>query len=109
MRGNSSDPSNLRATCAPCNRQMAMMMKGRSTKKEQTAFLELATGICCDLAARVAVPVPTRCCDDDERWSAAEPGLRLARRELLQEMLKADETYFEDVDGYLYEAMQKDD
>lgn len=109
VHGNSSDPSNLRATCASCNRQLAMTMMAKPTRKQQDEFLELAAAICCDLAERAAAPVPTRCCDDDERWSAAEPGLRMARRELLQEGLEADETDFEDVDGYLHDAMQKDD
>ena len=109
VRGNSGNSTNLRAVCAPCNRRLAMTMMAKPTRKQRDDSQRMAATICCDLAERVAAPVPIRCSDDDERWSAAEPGLRMARRKLLQERLEANKTAFEDVDGYLYDAMQKDD
>ena len=125
VRGSSSDPDNLRAVCAPCNRMLALSMERRPTRSELADFLELARGICTALAERIAVPLPSRCCDDHERWRAAQSGLKTARRRKLlgtaivrksrrtpvSDMDDRDDPDgdFEDVDRYLYDAMQKDD
>lgn len=125
IRGSSRDPANLRATCAPCNRGLALSMERKATRRELADFLELAHGICMDLAGRIAAPMPSRCCDDHERWRAAQTGLKAARRRKLlgttidrkvrrtlvsgMEERDASEGDFEDVDGRLYDAMQKDD
>ena len=109
ISGNSSNLSNLRAACRSCNRLLAMTAPREPTRQEHAELLERAGNVCSDLAVRVAALAPSRCCDDHERWQAAEPGIRSARRKRMQEMEEAAETDFEDVDGYLWDSMQKED
>lgn len=80
IRGSSSDPTNLRAVCAPCNRALALSAKRRPTAKQMADFLEEAERICTDLADRIAAPIASRCCDDHERWQSVTDSLRAARR-----------------------------
>lgn len=123
VRGSSSDPSNLRAVCAHCNRLLALSMDRKPTRQEMNDFLELAKEICVALVERIAVAVPSRCCDDHQRWQASEPGLKAHRRRRLSgaelgrrprrtpvgdtDEFDGPEGDFEDIDGYLHDAMQK--
>ena len=67
-----------------------------------------------EMAQRIAAPMPVFLCDDHEQWRKCFAGIVGARRRLSrllseQPAEEGDDEEFEDVDGYLYESMQKDD
>ncbi len=105
IAGNSDDPSNLRALCGECNRRGAFRNAREPTREEaknfKSAFL--------DMAKRIAAPEPTLPCDDPERWDKSWRAIRNSRRERCRELEEEAEGEFEDIDGYLHAAMQKDD
>ena len=70
------------------------------------------------MAIRIAAPKPLYVCDDHELWQKMEPKIRGRRRKEVARIpvyvddegdKDADDEDFEDVDGYLYNSMQKDD
>jgi hypothetical protein len=60
------------------------------------------------MAFRIRASNPTRLCDDEREWRATERSLRPERRRQYLEWAEAEDADFEDVDGYLYHSMQKD-
>ena len=103
---NSSDPSNLRALCGDCNKAEALKNTRPTTDEEAKSLRELFY----DIEERVAAPSPTRLCDDPGQWKKCWSGIAAGRRRLIRECEEAaDDEEFEDVDGYLYHSMQKDD
>jgi 5-methylcytosine-specific restriction endonuclease McrA len=107
--GDSSDPSNLRALCGPCNRKLASAVRLNPSDQEREAAYEIAYCFIPRLALRIAAPLPLSACDNYERWRRAEPNLRSQRKRLRDILLLEEDDDFEDVDDYLWHSMQKDD
>ena len=109
IAGSSSDAENLRVLCGVCNRAEAFNNKREATEEEAKGIREMFA----DMALRVAAPQPAFLRDDPERWGKCWRGILGARRilfrELEHEQDNDDDDEFEDVDSYLYNAMQKDD
>ena len=107
IAGSSSEAENLRTLCRDCNRAEAFKNKRASSKEEAEAIREMFA----EMALRVAAPQPSFGCDDPERWEKCWRGILGARRRLSRELEyeKDEDNEFEDVDCYLYDAMQKDD
>jgi hypothetical protein len=80
MNGNSSDPDDLRAVCGECNRKESLKNSQPTTPQQQEYLNEMFN----DLAARVAASFPILLCDDYEHWRNCQPGIRAARRRLIQ-------------------------
>jgi len=105
ISGNSDKPSNLRALCADCNR-------GKAFDNARVATLEEAKKIekmYSEMALRIAAPKPLYLCDDYENWNKFQGAIRGARRTRVRELEEEAKCEFEDVDGYLADAMAKDD
>lgn len=64
------------------------------------------------MALRIAVPLPSKACDDQDRWRKAEPQIKAVRRkamnEIKTEIQDCEDAGWEDVDGYVADAMAKD-
>jgi hypothetical protein len=108
VASDSSEPLNLRAVCGHCNRER--VLRGRqASADEQAEFQDRASQICAELALRIAATNVQRVCDDYEGWRALERQIRSQRTRRFKELQEEAETDFEDVDGYLYDAMQRED
>jgi 5-methylcytosine-specific restriction endonuclease McrA len=77
VRGNSSDPTNLKAFCRRCNLRDA-----------QARFVPVAPDssearMAADLMMRWTAPEPRRLCDDDQRWSVIWRELSRCARDVI--------------------------
>jgi hypothetical protein len=77
-----------------------------------------AAKVCVQMAVRIGAPQPLHACDNHELWEKIEPKIRARRRAQFVRVRmdvpevdadELDDGDFEDVDGYLHDAMQKDD
>ena len=109
ISGHGPDPANLRAVCGPCNRRLAHTPNQHASPEEDAEWRSDAVDLCHELADRIGAPAALRACDDHLTWKSVEPGIRGARRRLVKERQEELEGEFEDVDGYLWHSMQKDD
>ena len=107
--GSSNDPSNLRVLCSECNMLRAFtpaVKAGEEIDEEQKTFQE---DVWLALVQRVGAEFPLLPLDRAD-WRKFSAKLSAHRRKLHKERLEAEDADgFEDVDGYLYDAMQKDD
>jgi hypothetical protein len=108
IRGNSDDPSNLRAICGPCNRDMAFGNARVITRKENPKEWNRLQKLHAEIALRIGATLPLRLCDDAV-WKEYWNGIFVERKRRLREIEDEDENGFEDTDDYLYDAIQKDD
>jgi 5-methylcytosine-specific restriction endonuclease McrA len=109
VAGNSSDPSNLRALCKPCNGAAAWQNARTVTLEGNPDEWHRIHEMQNLMAQRIAAPQPLRSCDNYELWHKTQGSMRGARAKLLRELEEQADSEFEDVDSYLYNAMQKDD
>lgn len=109
IAGSSDDHANLRAVCGSCNVREAFANARTVTAREDPELFAAIEGIISQIAIRIASLSPTRVCDDETAWNEWQKQLLPARRIRFRETEEERETNFEDVDDYLYNAMQKDD
>lgn len=109
IRGNSDDPSNLRAICGPCNRGAAFRNARAITRKDNPKEWKRLQKHYAEVALRIGAALPLRLCDDATVWPECWKGIFAERKGRFREIEEQEESDFEDVDGYLYHAMQKDD
>jgi len=105
ISGNSDKPSNLRALCADCNRRKAFDNARVATPEEATQIEKMYS----EMALRIATPKPLHLCDDYENWKKFQGAIMGSRKRRIRELEEEAENDFEDVDGYLRDAMEKDD
>lgn len=109
IKGDSSDPSNLRALCGDCNTNAAVEnIRAISPDTDPEEFQRIEE-MYEHMAQRIAAPQPLRFCDDYVHWNKTQGAIRGARGKLMREARDEAESDFEDVDDYLFNAMQKDD
>ena len=104
IAGSANDPSNLRVTCGACNRSRVFDAMRPATDDEKKMLAQVLGA----LALRIAAPEATKLCDH-EAWESWWRGISGTRREVMREIEEAEESDFEDVDGYLAHTMSKDD
>jgi hypothetical protein len=104
IAGNTDGRENLRVLCGECNRSEAFGNARQANEEEAAAIKKMLR----ELAKRIAALNPTLLCDADQ-WNKRHSIIGSARRRLLRELDEEEDSEFEDVDGYLYDAMQKDD
>lgn len=109
ISGDSSEANNLRAVCGPCNLKLAHAPDLDATPEENAAWRSNGIGLSQTLADRIGASNPLMACDDHKIWKLAEPKIRGARSRLVRERQEELDGEFEDVDDYLWHAMQKDD
>jgi 5-methylcytosine-specific restriction endonuclease McrA len=109
VRGNSDDFSNLRAVCGQCNRRAAFANARIITRKDNPKEWRRLQQLYNDVALRIGATQPIRLCDDPTHWASCWSGILAERRRTFRESEEELESDFEDVDGYLYHTMQKDD
>lgn len=109
IAGDSSSPNNLRALCKDCNGGAAVGTARIITRDGNPEEWKRIQQMYEHIAQRIAAPRPLRFCDNYVLWNKAQGAIRGARRKLLRDIEAQDDTDFEDVDDYLYNAMQKDD
>ncbi|HEY1729709.1 MAG TPA: hypothetical protein VGG22_15140 [Candidatus Baltobacteraceae bacterium] len=109
IRGHTDDPSNLRAVCRKCNIGAAFENSRTVTEDSDPELYAFIDGLFKELATRIASPVPLKVCDDEREWNSFQKQLMPQRHQRFKDMEAEREDDFEDVDGYLWHAMQKDD
>ena len=109
INGHSDDPSNLRAVCRTCNITEAFNNARTVTPESDPGLYSYIEGLFRTLADRIAHAAPLRACDDETAWNAAQKRLMPRRRIRFREVQEEREGDFQDVDGYLWHAMQRDD
>ena len=105
IKGSSNDPQNLASLCADCNREKAFKTAVPATKQQSDQIDQMLE----DMAKRIASPKPLLLCDDYEHWRSLQGKMMGARKRRYRELQEEAENDFEDVDGYLRDAMEKDD
>lgn len=104
ISGSSNDPTNLRVVCGPCNR----LRVTHSMVPMSIESADFVGSILDRLAVRIAAPEPLQTSDRPE-WTRTWIAVRTGRRAILRAQEEEDDSEFEDVDGRLADAMNKDD
>ncbi|HEX3576789.1 MAG TPA: hypothetical protein VHU42_19490 [Rhodopila sp.] len=90
LDGGSSAIGNLRALCCDCNRRESFNHIHPATAEQRNRLKAMLA----DLAQRISAPVPALLCDDHEHWKKYEPGIRIARRGLVQQCEVRDAVFY---------------
>jgi hypothetical protein len=80
IRGNSNDPTNLRAVCRTCNIREAFENSRKVNKHEEPELYATLQAIFVEIASRIAAPLPLRACDDHDEWNEIQKALMSQRR-----------------------------
>jgi 5-methylcytosine-specific restriction endonuclease McrA len=115
IAGSSSDPSNLRATCADCNKGEAFNNARPATAEDEEVTQKMYRG----MSVRIAAPVALQACDDYVRWNGLQGSLCGARRKHIneverihaadEELVNGTEFWDPEFEYYLWCTMQRDD
>jgi hypothetical protein len=109
IAGDSSDPSNLRAICRACNIAMAFTNARIVTPASDPRGFDRLSRLFEEFAFRVAVKHNVRLCDDPHCWDSLQKAVLAHRRANFEDLLAAQDDGWEDIDGYVFHTMQKDD
>lgn len=108
IAGSSNSPSNLRTLCADCNTLRAFTPMVEFAEEPSDEDKQFQMQVWAEVVSRVASPLPLLALDRPD-WQKVSPKILSFRRAAHREQLTQEEGDFEDVDGYLYHSMQKDD
>jgi hypothetical protein len=109
IAGSSNDPTNLRAVCRSCNIGTAFANAQTITAVDDPEAFARISRLFEELAFRVAVRYNVRLCDDPATWDSLQKTVLAHRRANFEDLVAGQDDGWEDIDGYVYHAMQKDD
>lgn len=109
IHGNSNDLVNLRAVCRSCNIGLAYGNARQISREDEPELFAQIDELLSELALRIAAAVPLRACDDHAEWNGIQKKLMPSRKVRFREIEEELDGEWEDVDGYLWHSMQKDD
>jgi hypothetical protein len=109
IAGSSNDPTNLRAICRSCNIGAAFASAKSVNAADDPESFERISRLFEEFASRVAAKHNVRLCDDPSTWDNLQKSVLAHRRANFEDLLAAQDDGWEDIDGYVYHAMLKDD